>query len=84
MSQTKMQSGRSPAPVAKSPASKSKDYSSEGVKDNDISKLGSTEWQLLGAMTLVGLFVRLFRISQPTSVVFDEVQYVALQIDGQE
>jgi len=52
-----------------------KDYASEGVKDNDITKLGSSDWELLGVLTLVGTFVRLFRIYQPTSVVFDEVQY---------
>jgi len=54
---------------------KSEDYTSAGVKDNDISKLGTTEWGLLGGLTVVALFVRLFRIYQPTSVVFDEVHF---------
>ena len=58
-------------------AGKSRSYASEGVKDNDISKLGTSEWSILGALTLIGSFVRLFRIYQPTSVVFDEVQYVS-------
>jgi len=54
---------------------KSTDYTSDGVKDNDITKLGSNDWQLVGVLTLVGLFVRLFRIYQPSSVVFDEVHF---------
>jgi dolichyl-phosphate-mannose-protein mannosyltransferase len=49
-------------------------YASEGVKDNDIFSLPSSDWQLLGLVTLIGAFVRLFRLSQPSSVVFDEVQ----------
>lgn len=64
----------------KSPASKSrkkgsiKDYTSDGVADNDIFSLPSNDWQILGVLTLVATVVRLFRIYQPTSVVFDEVQ----------
>lgn len=35
----------------------------------------------MGVMTILAAVVRLFRIYQPSSVVFDEVQYVfALQI----
>jgi len=52
------------------------DYRSEGVKDNDIFALPSSDWQLLGALTVLATVIRLFRIYQPTSVVFDEVQYV--------
>jgi len=52
------------------------DYTSEGVANNDILKLPSSDWQLLGFLTLVAAVVRLFRIYQPSSVVFDEVQYV--------
>lgn len=54
--------------------SKSKDYGSEGVTDNDLANLGSKDYELLGLVTAVAFFVRLFRIYQPTSVVFDEVQ----------
>lgn len=51
-------------------------YTSEGVKDHDIFNLPGSDWQLLGVLTVLATVVRLFRISQPTSVVFDEVQYV--------
>ena len=50
------------------------DYTSEGVSDNNIFELPASDWQLLGILTVVGSFVRLFKIYQPTSVVFDEVQ----------
>jgi dolichyl-phosphate-mannose-protein mannosyltransferase len=51
-------------------------YKSEGVEDQDIFSLPGSDWQLLALITIVGAFVRLWRITQPTSVVFDEVQYV--------
>jgi dolichyl-phosphate-mannose-protein mannosyltransferase len=51
-----------------------KDYGSEGVTDNDIFLLPGSDFQLLGVLTVIATVVRLFRISQPTSVVFDEVQ----------
>lgn len=50
------------------------DYTSQGVTDNDIFILPSTDFQLLGVLTFIGAVVRLFRIYQPSSVVFDEVQ----------
>jgi dolichyl-phosphate-mannose-protein mannosyltransferase len=46
------------------------------VKNNDIFNLPGSDWQLLTALTLIASVVRLFRIAQPSSVVFDEVQYV--------
>jgi hypothetical protein len=52
-------------------------FQSEGVTDNDIFELPGSDWQLLGFLTVVAAAVRLFRIYQPSSVVFDEVQYVA-------
>lgn len=52
-------------------------YQSEGVQDHDIFRLPGSDWQLLGLLTAVACVVRLFRIAQPTSVVFDEVQYVS-------
>jgi dolichyl-phosphate-mannose-protein mannosyltransferase len=63
-------------PEAKSsaPAAKRKDYRSEGVQDNDIFLLPGSDFQLLGVLTVVAAVVRLFRIYQPSSVVFDEVQ----------
>jgi dolichyl-phosphate-mannose-protein mannosyltransferase len=74
--------GRSPA---RSPArngqkqaqqqqQKLRGYASEGVKDHDIFNLPGSDWQLLIVLTLVACAVRLFRIAQPSSVVFDEVQ----------
>jgi dolichyl-phosphate-mannose-protein mannosyltransferase len=61
----------------KSNATKRKDdYSSEGVEDNDVFLLPGSDFQLVLAITVLSAAVRLFRIYQPTSVVFDEVQYV--------
>jgi dolichyl-phosphate-mannose-protein mannosyltransferase len=68
---------RSPAPPspAQPPAQrKGKSYASEGVKDNDIFLLPAFDYQVMGVMTIVAAVVRLFRIYQPSSVVFDEVQ----------
>ncbi|KAH7119820.1 Dolichyl-phosphate-mannose-protein mannosyltransferase-domain-containing protein [Dendryphion nanum] len=50
-------------------------YTSEGVKDHDIFNLPGSDWQLLGLLTVLATVVRLFRISQPSSVVFDEVHF---------
>ena len=73
--------GRSPArsqvPTSNGQAvTKQNSYASEGVTNNDIFSLPSSDWQLLGVLTVVAAVVRLFRIYQPSSVVFDEVQYV--------
>lgn len=69
---------RSPAPRSRSgsatKSSKRKSYASEGVKDNDIFLLPGLDYQIMAAMTFLAAAVRLFRIYQPTSVVFDEVQ----------
>ncbi|EME38887.1 glycosyltransferase family 39 protein [Dothistroma septosporum NZE10] len=67
-----------PEMVQSSPAKPphpSYDYTSPGVTDNNILNLKSTDWEWLGAVTVVALFVRLFRIYQPSSVVFDEVHF---------
>lgn len=81
-------SGKSPSrSPARSPASNGRKqqqkpqqqplgFASEGVRDHDIFNLPGSDWQLLIALTLIACVVRLFRIQQPTSVVFDEVQYV--------
>jgi dolichyl-phosphate-mannose-protein mannosyltransferase len=60
----------------KTPKKRTIGYQSEGVTDNDIFSLPSSDWQLLAILTILASFTRLFRIYQPTSVVFDEVQYV--------
>ncbi|KAG9613822.1 dolichyl-phosphate-mannose-protein mannosyltransferase 1, partial [Aureobasidium melanogenum] len=69
--------------AAKSPArqpntkaiAKPTGFASEGVENYDVSTLKSNDWLICGALSVVALFVRLFRISQPTSVVFDEVHF---------
>jgi dolichyl-phosphate-mannose-protein mannosyltransferase len=84
---SKPASGRSsppPAPASSNPSQKPKsnatkrkdDYSSEGVQDNDVFLLPGSDFQLVLAITVLSAAVRLFRIYQPSSVVFDEVQYV--------
>jgi hypothetical protein len=57
---------------------KSKDYTSEGVEDHDIFLLPGSDYQAMIAVTVLATIVRLFRIYQPSSVVFDEVQCVCL------
>ena len=61
---------------AKQVAKKPNDFTSDGVDDNDVFLLPVSDYQLMLGITLVSTIVRLFRIYQPTSVVFDEVQYV--------
>ncbi|GAB7362760.1 hypothetical protein MBLNU230_g3065t1 [Neophaeotheca triangularis] len=51
------------------------DYTSDGVKNNNLINLPSGDWEALALLTLLAFFVRLFRIYQPTSVVFDEVHF---------
>ena len=51
------------------------DYTSEGVKDHDIFLLPNTDYQILALLTVLATVVRLFRIYQPSSVVFDEVHF---------
>ena len=60
--------------VAKSSIKKPTDYTSHGVTDNDVFMLPGSDFQLLGLLTAIAAVVRLFRIYQPSSVVFDEVQ----------
>jgi dolichyl-phosphate-mannose-protein mannosyltransferase len=68
---------RSPAPNArKQQKPKVVGYTSEGVRDNDIFSLPGSDWQMLALLIVVAAVVRLYRIYQPSSVVFDEVQYV--------
>lgn len=57
-----------------SAAKKHRDYTSEGVRDHDILLLPASDYQALILVTFLGAVVRLFRIYQPSSVVFDEVQ----------
>ena len=63
-----------PNGIASSAKNKPRDYTSDGVADNDIFMLPASDFQLLGLLTAIAALVRLFRIYQPSSVVFDEVQ----------
>jgi dolichyl-phosphate-mannose-protein mannosyltransferase len=69
-------SGERPPPARnrKSAQGKPKDFTSHGIADHDIFMLPPSDLQLLGVLTVVAAIVRLFRIYQPSSVVFDEVQ----------
>lgn len=71
--------GKSPQPptvtatTTKSKA-KSTSYKSDGVEDNDIFLLPASDYVVSLLLTLLAAIVRVFRIYQPSSVVFDEVQ----------
>lgn len=72
---------RSPNPKnRKAFPAQSANYASEGVTDNDIFNLPSNDYKALVVVTLIAAVVRLFRIYQPSSVVFDEVQYVMIEM----
>ncbi len=58
----------------KSILKKTDDYTSDGVVDHDVFLLPGTDYQVMIAVTVLAAVVRLFRIYQPSSVVFDEVQ----------
>lgn len=58
----------------KKAAPEDKDYTSDGVTDNDVFLLPISDYQILIGITFVAAIIRLFRIYQPNSVVFDEVQ----------
>ena len=66
----------SPNSSAQRPNKKNDDYTSDGVVDHDVFLLPVSDYQIMMAVTLLATIVRLFRIYQPSSVVFDEVQYV--------
>lgn len=73
-------SGNVPSSPSKNKSEKkvngtSVDYTSEGVEDNDVFLLPGSDYQMLGLLTIVAAIVRLFRIYQPSSVVFDEVHF---------
>lgn len=53
---------------------KGQSYASEGVDDHDVFLLPLSDYKIMLVITLLAAAVRFFRIYQPTSVVFDEVQ----------
>ncbi|KAI9739913.1 MAG: hypothetical protein M1818_004969 [Claussenomyces sp. TS43310] len=62
-------------PAVLRPTRKAKDYTSDGVVDNDVFLLPTSDYSIMFAMTVAAAAVRLFRIYQPSSVVFDEVHF---------
>jgi dolichyl-phosphate-mannose-protein mannosyltransferase len=66
----KVQRAQSSQVIVKKPD----DYTSEGVMDHDVFLLPGTDYQIMIFVTVLAAIVRLFRIYQPSSVVFDEVQ----------
>ncbi|KAK2612600.1 Dolichyl-phosphate-mannose--protein mannosyltransferase 1 [Conoideocrella luteorostrata] len=69
--------GKSPQPptLAKAKSNKNTSYKSDGVEDNDVFLLPVSDYLVSLALTLLGAAVRIFRIYQPSSVVFDEVHF---------
>jgi dolichyl-phosphate-mannose-protein mannosyltransferase len=61
-------------PPSQEVTNKHNNYTSEGVKDTDVFLLPGWDYQVMLFVTFVAAVVRLFRIYQPSSVVFDEVQ----------
>ncbi|KAF4896253.1 Dolichyl-phosphate-mannose--protein mannosyltransferase 1 [Colletotrichum viniferum] len=59
----------------KTPVRRDKSYKSDGVDDNDVFLLPVSDYQIMILLTVLAAAVRLFRIYQPTSVVFDEVHF---------
>ncbi|KAI6777974.1 Dolichyl-phosphate-mannose--protein mannosyltransferase-like protein [Emericellopsis cladophorae] len=59
---------------AKSKA-KETSYRSDGVEDHDVFLLPLSDYWVVLALTLVALAVRVYKIYQPSSVVFDEVHF---------
>jgi dolichyl-phosphate-mannose-protein mannosyltransferase len=55
--------------------SKAKSYASDGVSDHDVFLLPVSDYQIMLGLSIISAIVRLFRIYQPTSVVFDEVHF---------
>ena len=65
--------GRKP-PTDSAPPRRS--YKSDGVDDYDVFLLPVSDYLVMFGLAALAFVVRVFRISQPSSVVFDEVQYV--------
>ena len=53
-------------------------YQSDGVEDHDVFLLPVSDYLVALAVTVLATVVRVFRIYQPSSVVFDEVQLVPI------
>ncbi|XP_044716398.1 dolichyl-phosphate-mannose-protein mannosyltransferase domain-containing protein [Hirsutella rhossiliensis] len=86
MARSNASSGRSPQPPAverqpsaptknKSKAKKNASYKSDGVDDHDVFLLPVSDYTVALGVTVLAAIVRIFRIYQPSSVVFDEVHF---------
>lgn len=64
----------SPAHKQKRKTPNQTNYGSQGVVDHDVLLLPASDYKFMLLLTALAVVVRLFRIYQPTSVVFDEVQ----------
>ncbi|KAH8655071.1 Dolichyl-phosphate-mannose-protein mannosyltransferase-domain-containing protein [Tricladium varicosporioides] len=71
----KVKSTNANSASAKKVVKKIDDYTSEGVVDHDVFLLPGSDYQVMLAVTVLATIVRLFRIYQPSSVVFDEVHF---------
>lgn len=60
----------------KAASKKATSYKSDGVEDHDVFLLPLSDYWTVIGLTLLALIVRVYKIYQPTSVVFDEVQSV--------
>ncbi|KAF4480130.1 dolichyl-phosphate-mannose- mannosyltransferase [Fusarium agapanthi] len=60
---------------SKSKDTKNTSYQSDGVEDNDVFLLPLSDYWVALALILVATLVRVYKIYQPTSVVFDEVHF---------
>lgn len=59
---------------SKTKAKKESSYKSDGVNDNDVFLLPGSDYVVCLGLTVLATVVRIYRIYQPSSVVFDEVQ----------
>ncbi|KAF7546643.1 hypothetical protein G7Z17_g8282 [Cylindrodendrum hubeiense] len=76
--QPQQQQQQQPAPKPKAKSSgkkKATSYKSDGVEDNDVFLLPVSDYWTVLFVTILATIVRVFKIFQPTSVVFDEVHF---------
>ncbi|RCI17045.1 hypothetical protein L249_1829 [Ophiocordyceps polyrhachis-furcata BCC 54312] len=67
--------GRSSPPLRTKAKKSSTSYRSDGVEDNDVFLLPVSDYTAALGVTVLAAIIRIFRIYQPSSVVFDEVHF---------
>ncbi|KAF4589131.1 Dolichyl-phosphate-mannose-protein mannosyltransferase 1 [Ophiocordyceps camponoti-floridani] len=81
MAKTTASGGKSPplpgrsSPPPRVKAKKNVSYQSDGVEDHDVFLLPVSDYVVTLCITVLATIVRIFRIYQPSSVVFDEVHF---------